>query len=64
MAATSVPATMLGLAAEIGTVEVGKRADLIIVHEDPLKDLRALRTIEWTLKDGIAHSPAEWMGQP
>jgi len=47
MAATRVPAEMLGLANEIGTVEVGKRADLVIVHDDPLRDLRALRTIEW-----------------
>ena len=64
MAATRVPAEMLGLANEIGTVEVGKRADLVVVHDDPLRDLRALRTIEWTIKDGTAHTPAEWMRQP
>ena len=61
--ATRIPARMLGLADEIGTVEVGKRADLVIVRDDPLSDLRALRTIEWTIKDGIAHTPEEWMRQ-
>ena len=64
MAATRVPAEMLGLADEIGTVEVGKRADLVIVRDDPLRDLRALRTVEWTIKDGTVHTPEEWMRQP
>jgi imidazolonepropionase-like amidohydrolase len=59
--ATRKPATMLGLEQEIGTVTVGKRADLVIVRDDPLEDLRALRTVQWTIKDGVAHSPSEWM---
>lgn len=62
--ATRIPAKMLGLADEIGTVEVGKRADLVIVRDDPLRDLAALRTVEWTIKDGIVHTPEEWMRQP
>ena len=60
-AATRIPARMLGLSAEIGTVEPGKRADLMIVRGDPLKDLRELRRIVWTVKNGVAHTPAEWM---
>ena len=55
--ATRTPAEMLGLADQIGTVEVGKRADLMIVRDDPLTDLGALRTIMWTIKDGVAHTP-------
>jgi imidazolonepropionase-like amidohydrolase len=62
-AATRVPAAMLGLEREIGTVAVGKRADLVLVREDPLTDLRALRTVEWTIHDGVAHSPKEWMSR-
>ena len=62
-AATRTPARMLGLASEIGTLEVGKRADLVIVRGDPLKDLRALRSVLWTVKDGVAHTPAEWMAR-
>ena len=60
-AATRVAAEMLGLDAEIGTVEVGKHADLVVVREDPLEDLRALRTIEWSVRRGVARTPAEWM---
>jgi cytosine/adenosine deaminase-related metal-dependent hydrolase len=60
-AATRVPAEMLGLGDEIGTVEVGKRADLVVVRGDPLRDPRALRTVEWTVRDGVARTPAEWI---
>ena len=41
-AATSVAARLLGLDAEIGTVEPGKRADLLLVDGDPLADLARL----------------------
>jgi imidazolonepropionase-like amidohydrolase len=61
VAATRRPAEMLGIAAEVGTVEVGKRADLLIVRGDPLADVRALRRVVWTVRDGVAHTPAEWM---
>ena len=62
-AATRTPARMLGRSGEIGTVEPGKRADLVIVRGDPLMDLRALRDVVWTVKDGVAHTPAEWMAR-
>ncbi len=62
-AATRTPASMLGLSQEIGTVEPGKRADLVIVRGDPLKDLRELRNVLWTVKDGVAKTPREWMGK-
>jgi len=59
--ATRVPAAMLRLDREIGTIAVGKRADLVILGQDPLQDLRALRSVKWTIKDGVAHSPSQWM---
>jgi len=60
-AATQIAAKMLALSDEIGTVEVGKQADLVIVRGNPLEDLRALRNVAWTVKGGIARSPSEWM---
>lgn len=42
-AATVNPASSLGLSREIGTVEVGKRADLVLLDADPLSDITALR---------------------
>lgn len=60
-AATRVTAEMIGVDDEIGTLEPGKRADLIIVREDPLHDLRALRRIAWTVFDGVARTPEQWL---
>jgi hypothetical protein len=39
-AATRNPAVFFGQEAEFGTVEVGKRADLILVEGNPLEDVR------------------------
>lgn len=60
-ASTRLPAEMIGVADEIGTVEVGKRADLVILPEDPLADLSVLTRPMWIVKDGEARTPAGWM---
>ena len=41
-AATKIGAHVLGQDSEIGTVQVGKKADLIIVDENPLHNLKSL----------------------
>lgn len=63
-AVTRVPAEMLGISAEAGTVEPGKRADMVVLASDPLASILAIRTIRWTVKGGVVHTPAEWMQQP
>jgi imidazolonepropionase-like amidohydrolase len=60
-AATSTPAKMLGLEGEIGTLAAGKRADLVLVGGDPSQDVSALRDVRWTVRDGVARTPEEWM---
>lgn len=45
-------AQLLGLSDEIGTVEVGKRADLLVVRGDPLADLDALADPLLVVKHG------------
>jgi imidazolonepropionase-like amidohydrolase len=42
-AGTRNPAASFGLDASFGTVEVGKRADLLLVDADPLADVRNVR---------------------
>jgi imidazolonepropionase-like amidohydrolase len=38
---------------EVGAVEVGKRADLLLVDGDPLRDISAVRSVSLVMKDGI-----------
>lgn len=51
VAATKIGAEYLGHSS-VGTIERGKRADLLLVHGDPLKDIRETRNIELVMKDG------------
>jgi Tol biopolymer transport system component len=51
MAATATAAHVLGAEDEIGTIEVGKWADLVLLDADPLDDIRNTRRI-WKLIQG------------
>jgi imidazolonepropionase-like amidohydrolase len=53
IATTRTPAEVIGLGAEIGTLEVGKRADLVAVPGDPLAEIEALANIRAVLRDGV-----------
>ena len=50
--ATKWSAEMLLLGDEIGTVEAGKLADIIVVDEDPLRDIANLRSIDTVIMNG------------
>lgn len=51
-AATRGPAEYLGRAEELGTIEVGRRADLVLLRGNPLEDIRNTRAIEAVILDG------------
>ena len=51
-AATVNAADLLGLAAEVGTIEPGKSADLIAVAGDPLQDVRLLKQVGFVMARG------------
>jgi len=52
VAGTRNAANNLGKANELGTIEPGKMADLIVVSGDPLKDIRNTKEIKMVIKDG------------
>jgi imidazolonepropionase-like amidohydrolase len=41
-----------GVGAELGTVETGKLADLVVVAANPLEDITNLRRLQLVLKEG------------
>ncbi|MFC1797174.1 amidohydrolase family protein [Pseudomonadota bacterium] len=51
-AATVVTAELLSMSGDLGTVEVGKIADIIAVDANPLEDIRALENVFAVVKDG------------
>jgi len=52
LAATHHGAAVCGVGAELGTVEVGKPADLIVVGASPLEDISNVRRLQLVLKEG------------
>lgn len=58
-AATIVPARAMGLDKELGTVEPGKRADVIIVNGNPLENIRNIRKVEFVITNGAMYNCAE-----
>src|SRR3546814_5332168 len=52
-AATINGAYGLGMEADLGSLEVGKVADLLILNKNPLEDIRNTLTIERVMKNGV-----------
>ena len=52
VAGTSSGAALLGLEREVGTIAVGKRADLVAVQGDPLQSIAVLEHVDFVMKDG------------
>jgi len=57
--ATLGSAKIAGRAERLGTIEVGKLADFVLVDGDPLTDISDIRNVVLTLKDGTIYDPAE-----
>jgi imidazolonepropionase-like amidohydrolase len=51
--ATADAAELLGISEGVGTVDVGKDADLVLVTGDPLSDIRATQNIELVVRQGV-----------
>jgi imidazolonepropionase-like amidohydrolase len=51
--ATSLNARIIGMEDRIGSLEQGKKADIIAVEGDPLKELDAMRRVDMVMKGGV-----------
>jgi predicted amidohydrolase YtcJ len=56
--ATILPARSMKLDRELGTVETGKRADLVVLDADPLADIRNIRSAHWVVTQGKLYESA------
>jgi imidazolonepropionase-like amidohydrolase len=59
VAATRTGALAMGRGRDLGTVEAGKIADLLIVAADPTAGIAALRKLRFVVRGGIVHALGE-----
>jgi len=65
-AATQTAAVVLGASDEIGSIDEGKWADLVILNANPLDDIRNTRDIWMVIKGGVEmdrHALLQWVAQ-
>jgi imidazolonepropionase-like amidohydrolase len=53
--ATIEGARVIGMEKELGTVEVGKLADLVAVQGDPIANIALMAKVSFVMKGGVVH---------
>ncbi len=64
VAATRDAARALGREADLGTIEPGKAADLLVLAEDPTRSVTAFRSVERVVRGGTVHEVADLAARP
>jgi imidazolonepropionase-like amidohydrolase len=59
VASTRGGAQAMGRSEEIGTLEKGKGADLLVLDADPTRDVRAFRRLRYVVRGGVVRTPEE-----
>lgn len=59
VAATGGAARAIGMGGSIGTLERGKTADLVVLVEDPRKDVKAYRSLTHVMRAGVLKTQKE-----
>jgi imidazolonepropionase-like amidohydrolase len=58
-AASAVSAKAMHLDGEVGTVEAGRRADLLVLDRNPVEDVANVRALRFVMKDGVLYRAAD-----
>ena len=64
VASTREAARAMGRGADLGTVEKGKAADLLLVADDPTKDVAAFRRLRYVVRGGVVRPLDELRARP
>jgi imidazolonepropionase-like amidohydrolase len=56
---TIVAARAMAIGDDAGSLEAGKRADLVVLDGDPLADLRNVRLVRFVMRNGVLHRRSE-----
>lgn len=54
-AATMNAADLVGMRDRLGSIEVGKFADLVATAESPLQNIKTLMRVKFVMKDGVVY---------
>ena len=52
-------ATYLGRADRVGSIEVGKQADLVVIDGNPAATIADIRKVELVFKQGVGYDPGK-----
>ena len=63
-AATINGARTVGREKDIGSIEVGKMADFVVLDKNPLSDIRNIRSVYVTVKHGIRYPRRSYQPAP
>lgn len=62
--ATIVAARAMGIGDEAGSLEAGKRADLVVLDADPTADIANARRVRLVMRNGATYRQSELMARP
>ena len=57
--ATSNGAQFLGELDKIGTLAIGKAADIVVINGDPSANIKDIEKVEFVFKDGVGYDSAK-----
>ena len=57
--ATSNGAQFLGILDRVGTIAVGKQADLVVIHGDPTANINEVERVDLVFKNGVGYDSAK-----
>ncbi|MDJ1502590.1 amidohydrolase family protein [Xanthocytophaga agilis] len=53
--ATIIPAEILGMKDQLGSLETGKFADIVATNENPLQNIKTLQNVTFVMKEGVVY---------